>query len=46
MNLWLERLVVPYEYPVYFTVDVFSAANPDVLRVDGGDRPGARGLRA
>jgi hypothetical protein len=31
MNLWLERLVVLYEYRVYFTVDVFSAANPDFV---------------
>jgi len=31
MGVSVERLVVAYEYPVYFTVDVFSPANPDFV---------------
>ena len=31
MSMHLQKIVVAYEYPVYFTVDVFSPANPDLV---------------
>jgi 3-dehydroquinate synthase len=27
----LQKITVPYEYPVYFTVDVFDPGNPDLV---------------
>ena len=27
----LQKITVPYEYPVYFTVDVFEPGNPDLV---------------
>lgn len=31
VSMWLEKITVPYEYPVYFTVDVFAPGNQDFV---------------
>jgi 3-dehydroquinate synthase len=39
MTMWLQKFSVPYEYPVYFTADVFSPANHDLLAAVGRKEP-------
>jgi 3-dehydroquinate synthase len=39
MTMWLQKFSVPYEYPVYFTADVFSPANHDLLAAVGRREP-------
>jgi 3-dehydroquinate synthase len=39
LTMWLQKFSVPYEYPVYFTTDVFSPANHDLLAAVGRREP-------
>ena len=38
----LQKLTVPYEYPVYFTVDVFDPGNPDLVEALARKEPARR----
>ena len=47
----LQKITVPYEYPVYFTGDVFAPANPDLVEALAAEGavappPGVRRRRA
>lgn len=42
MSLHLQRLAVPFEYPVYFTEDVFSPANGDLVNAVTAREPRRR----
>jgi 3-dehydroquinate synthase len=39
---YLQKLTVPYEYPVYFTEDVFAADNPDLVEAIARREPSRR----
>ena len=38
----LQKITVPYEYPVYFTVDVFEPGNPDLVEALTRKEPSRR----
>jgi 3-dehydroquinate synthase len=38
----LQKITVPYEYPVYFTVDVFDPGNPDLVDALARKEPSRR----
>jgi 3-dehydroquinate synthase len=38
----LQKITVPYEYPVYFTVDVFDPGNPDLVEALSRKEPSRR----
>ena len=38
----LQKISVPYEYPVYFTVDVFDPGNPDLVEALSRKEPSRR----
>ena len=38
----LQKITVPYEYPVYFTVDVFDPGNPDLVEALARKEPSRR----
>lgn len=42
MAPYLQKISVPYEYPVYFTTDVFAAANPDLVEAISRKEPSRR----
>ncbi|MGH7266176.1 MAG: 3-dehydroquinate synthase [Candidatus Rokuibacteriota bacterium] len=42
MGPYLQKLTVPYEYPVYFTTEVFSADNPDLVEAIARKEPSRR----
>jgi 3-dehydroquinate synthase len=39
---YLQKITVPYEYPVYFTSDVFAADNPDLVEAIARKEPSRR----
>lgn len=42
MSLHLQKITVAYEYPVYFTADLFAAHNPDLVEAVARKEPGRR----
>jgi 3-dehydroquinate synthase len=42
MGPYLQKLTVSYEYPVYFTTDVFAADNPDLVEAIARKEPARR----
>ncbi|HEV8436830.1 MAG TPA: 3-dehydroquinate synthase [Methylomirabilota bacterium] len=42
MSVHLQKITVPYEYPVYFTTDVFSPRNPDLAEAISRKEPTRR----
>lgn len=42
MNPYLQKITVPFEYPVYFTTDVFAPTNPDLVEAVSRKEPSRR----
>ena len=42
MPPYLQKITVPYEYPVYFTTDVFAPHNPDLVEAVARREPSRR----
>lgn len=41
-DVWLQSIAVSYDYPVYFTRDVFAPENPDLAAAIARKEPGRR----
>lgn len=41
-DVWLQTITVSYDYPVYFTADVFAPANPDLAAAIARKEPARR----
>jgi 3-dehydroquinate synthase len=41
-DVWLQAITVSYDYPVYFTADVFAPANPDLAAAIARKEPARR----
>jgi hypothetical protein len=41
-DVWLQTITVSFDYPVYFTADVFAPANPDLAAAIARKEPARR----